>query len=291
MKVKFLNLKTESSWNFVESHYKKYLNKFQEKKEKELLKKKRLEEEEEKKRIIASNEKSSASVKEITQEEYERRKLEEKMNSQKQSQITEEIISTETTKETAPVKEEASVDSGKLKPGPGNGGSTDKYVWTQHDIKEIGVTIPIPTNIKGRDVTFKYSAKDLLIQIRGQEPIIKGDFHQLIKADSLVWTIEEVKNGKIISITFEKSDTYKWWECLIKGDPIIDTSKINPEPSKLSDIEDKEMKATVEKMMFDTRQKQMGLPTSDELGKKNMLDKFMKAHPEMDFSKCKFDNL
>ncbi|XP_057464047.1 protein BOBBER 1 isoform X2 [Actinidia eriantha] len=181
----------------------------------------------------------------------------------------------------AAVEGEKTTD-GKKAPNKGNGLDMDSYSWVQ-TLQEVTINVPVPPGTKSRFITCEIKKNHLKVGLKGQPPIIDGELCQSIKVDDSFWSLEDQKS---ISVLLTKQNQMEWWKCLVKGGPEIDTQKVEPENSKLSDL-DPETRSTVEKMMFDQRQKSMGRPTSDEMQKQEILKKFMTEHPEMDFSRAK----
>ncbi|OAD80584.1 hypothetical protein PHYBLDRAFT_120497 [Phycomyces blakesleeanus NRRL 1555(-)] len=158
------------------------------------------------------------------------------------------------------------------------------YTWKQ-TLQDVDVIIPVPKGTRGRDLEVVLKKKQIKVALKGQPPIIEGELCKEIAVDDSTWTLD---NQQEIFLHLEKSNQMAWWEHVVTSAPKINTKRIQPENSKLGDL-DGETRAMVEKMMFDQRQKAMGKPDSDELKKQEMFSKFKNQHPEMDFSKAKFN--
>ena len=189
------------------------------------------------------------------------------------------------------------------------------YKWTQ-TIQDLDITVAVPGNLRGKDIVVEMKKAYLKVGVKGQDPVIdvctaprltlplpldpfqyqdtdafstiQGPLPHEIHPSESTWTLEPTTSGKEVSIHLDKTNKMQWWASVTSNAPyFLDTSKIQPENSKLGDL-DGETRGMVEKMMYDQRQKEMGKPTSDEQGKLDMLENFKKQHPEMDFSNAKF---
>ncbi|KAI0004150.1 nuclear movement protein nudC [Russula compacta] len=156
------------------------------------------------------------------------------------------------------------------------------YSWKQ-SLQDVDILIPVPQGTRARDLVVVITKKKLSVGLKGSDPIMVGDLCQDVKVEESTWTLEDQSS---VDLHLEKVNKLQWWENVLTHHPKIDTRKLQPENSKLSDL-DGETRGMVEKMMFDNQQKQLGKPTSDEIKKQEALRKFQLAHPELDFSKAK----
>ncbi|POY75365.1 hypothetical protein BMF94_1595 [Rhodotorula taiwanensis] len=156
------------------------------------------------------------------------------------------------------------------------------YRWRQ-TLQDLTLSVPVPSGTRSKQLDVVIRKQYIKVGVKGEPAVIEGDLPQEIKVDDSTWTLDDSRE---VTVSLEKVNQQSWWPHVVTSAPKIDTTKITPENSKLSDL-DGETRAMVEKMMFDNQQKQMGKPTSDELKKQEMLRKFQEQHPEMDFSNAK----
>lgn len=146
------------------------------------------------------------------------------------------------------------------------------------------MSVPVPAGTRGRDCDVRISRTALHIGVRGSEggAVLSGTLHAAVAPAECTWSVD----GRTLEVVLQKAEGMAWWTCVVEGEPCVDTKAVEPENSQLGDL-DPDMRATVEKMMYDQRQKAMGKPTSDEQARSDTLARFMAQHPEMDFSNAK----
>lgn len=240
-----------------------------------------------------SSEKEILTLVKKVREKKQREELDKKKKNQLHKETEKEAsasasssasMAASVTKQPAPMEEDKDEkEKSKYKvPNKGNGLDLENYSWTQ-SLQEVTVNVPVPPGTKSREIVCDIKKNHMKVGLKGKAPILEGELHKPVKPDDCFWSLED---NKAISILLTKHDQMEWWRCVVKGEPEVDTQKVEPESSKLADL-DPETRSTVEKMMFDQRQKTMGLPTSDEMQKQELLKKFMAEHPGLDFSSAK----
>jgi len=196
-------------------------------------------------------------------------------------------LSSEKSGEDDEAEEESEEDKNKLRPNIGNGADLPNYVWTQN-LKEANIQIPVPDGTSSKQIVWEISRTNMTVGVKGAKPILKGKLFADVRPDECHWTLEEAKGGKILSIHLDKVADMQWWDKIVEGEPAINTKKVQPENSKLSELEG-ETRQMVEKMMYDQRQKAMGLPSAEDQKKLDALERLKKANPNLDFSNVKLD--
>ncbi|CAB9517543.1 Nuclear migration protein nudC [Seminavis robusta] len=143
----------------------------------------------------------------------------------------------------------------------GNGGSTKRYKWTQ-TLEECTVLIGLPegTRAKDLDVSMKVSSIHVKTKVKSGEAtvFVEGPLAQKVQPDECTWSLE---GGVMLMVLHKMKKTF--WDTIIDGDDKIDTSLVDSR-RHISDY-DEATQGQLRRIMFDQKQQEKGLPTSDDI--------------------------
>ena len=134
--------------------------------------------------------------------------------------------------------DDENADPTQLKPNTGNGANFENYSWTQ-TLKELEIRIPFDNlsnqniKLKSRDFSIKITKNKLIAGLKNKTPILDGKLPHPIKEEDSTWTLD----NNVLTISMEKIDQQNWWKSVVVGELEINTRKVKPENSNLSDLD------------------------------------------------------
>lgn len=146
----------------------------------------------------------------------------------------------------------------------GNGGTTSRYKWTQ-TLEECTVMLGVPAGTRAKELDVSIKASSLHVKTKNKTDdtgdvttFVEGPLVEKIQPDESTWSIE---GGVIIIILQKMKKTF--WATVIEGDEKIDTDLVDSR-RHISDY-DEATQGQLRRIMFDQKQQEKGLPTSDDL--------------------------
>lgn len=123
------------------------------------------------------------------------------------------------------------------------------YTWRQ-ELGEVDIVVPVPKGTRARELAITIQKKKLSVGLKGKDKILDGELCKEIKLEDSTWTLGKrsyvalflhltmvAEDQESVLIHLEKLNKQQWWENILTHHPKIDTRKIQPENSKLSDLD------------------------------------------------------
>ena len=148
-------------------------------------------------------------------------------------------------------------------PNPGNGGETEKYIWSQ-TMDEASLLISLPYEIKAHHMDIKLGYSDMYIKYKDKPndpPLVEGKWREKVNIDETYWSIEKDSGKATLHVTVEKKTGTRWWKSLLEGDIEVDTFKCKVGKVSLSELAPN-VRGEMERKLYDDHMSKQGYMTS-----------------------------
>merc|ERR1711974_54465 len=145
-----------------------------------------------------------------------------------------------------------------FKPNLPNSKMIEGLLWTMQDgfrwaqtVQEVQIVFNLPEGTRGRMIDCKFTTNSIKFGLKGQTPLLEGQTDYTIKPNESTWSIDPDSGEATVILV--KAVTHENWKSVIKGVGVVD------------------------------------FVTSEEMGKKMLLEKFTAENPGFDFSGATFN--